>query len=253
MVRRLEQLEQDRTVTQESMIHAERLAALGEIAAGLAHEIHNPLDGMLECVRHLNKDPGKSSRADKYYPMLEDGLQRIAVTMRRMLTFAHSGQKVEPKPCLMGELLDALQLLVQARLDDSRVRLTWRRPKDRQCACDREGMSQAGLNLILNAVEAAETSPEPQVQIEGTCDAEWVYLTVGDSGPGVPGDLRDRIFKPFFTTRPAGEGTGLGLSVSRQLVRAGGGEVELASEPSSLGGAKFVIKLPRLPAPQGTP
>ncbi len=113
------------------------------------------------------------------------------------------------------------------------------------CLCNRNGLSQAVLNLVLNAAEAAEGGPDPEVAIEATCDSQWVYLSVEDSGPGVPDEVRDRIFEPFFTTKPVGKGTGLGLSVSRQLIRAAGGEVELAPGLSRLGGARFVIRMPR--------
>ena len=88
MIARLESLENERATTQERMVSAERLAALGELAAGLAHEIHNPLDGMLECLRYLDAEPNKGQRAEKYYPMLREGLERIANVMRSMMTFA---------------------------------------------------------------------------------------------------------------------------------------------------------------------
>jgi C4-dicarboxylate-specific signal transduction histidine kinase len=106
-------------------------------------------------------------------------------------------------------------------------------------------LAQAGLNLVLNAAEAAEGSAKPEVKISVHCDADWVYLAVEDSGPGVPEELRTRIFEPFYTSKPMGKGTGLGLPVSRELIRAAGGELMLAPERSSLGGAKFVIRAPK--------
>jgi signal transduction histidine kinase len=246
MVRRLELLERDRAATQDRMIHAERLAALGEMAAGLAHEIHNPLDGMLECVRYLEADSDKSTRAEKYYPMLRQGLERIARAMREMLTFAHSGQKVFPQPCAVAEVVEGLELLVAPQMKDRKTRLTWDGGRVCVCMCDRHGLIQAGLNLVLNAAEAAEGSADPEVHVEAVCDSRWVYITVEDSGNGVAPELRERIFEAFFTTKPIGKGTGLGLAVSRQLIRAAGGELELAPEPSRLGGARFVIRLPRV-------
>ncbi len=116
MADRLEALEKDRADTQGRIIHAERLAALGELAAGLAHEVHNPLDGMLECLRFLHVDPDKSDRAAKYYPMLREGLERIATVMRGTLTFARSGQQVVPQPCPMSDMLEAMELLLRAQM-----------------------------------------------------------------------------------------------------------------------------------------
>ena len=246
MVRRLKSLEQERATNMDRMVHAERLAALGELAAGLAHEVNNPLDGMLECVRFLDVDPEKSERASKYYPMLEDGLGRISKAMHGMLTFARMGQRVSLETCPVADLVGSQIMLVQPRLEESHVRLTWHEPGWCVCRCDRQGLAQAVLNLVLNAAEAASESPDPHVQIEAYCDSELVYLAVEDSGPGVPEELRLRVFDPFFTTKPRGKGTGLGLSVSRQLIRAAGGDVELSPKPGSLGGARFVIRLPRV-------
>ena len=248
MTRRLESLERERAATQERMVHAERLAALGEMAAGLAHEIHNPLDGMQECLRYLDADPAKGERAAKYYPMLQNGLERIAGVMQGMLTFTRSGQKVAMESCPMAEVVESLKLLVQTHLAGRRVRLTWQPTDGCICLCNRNGLSQAVLNLVLNAAEAAEGGRDPEVRIEATCDSQWVYLGVEDSGPGVPPELCDRVFDPFFTTKPTGKGTGLGLSVSRQLIRAAGGELELAAGTGGLGGARFVIRMPRAPS-----
>ncbi len=245
MTERLKALERERAATHQHMVQAERLAALGELAAGLAHEVHNPLDGMQECLRYLSADPDKGERAAKYYPMLQEGLERIAEVMRGMLTFARSGQKVSLEPCPSASVVESLELLVQNHLRGRKVRLTWQNPGGCVCLCDRQGLEQAALNLVLNAAEAAEGSDDPEVRIEATCDAQWVYLSVEDSGPGVAEELREHVFDPFFTTKPAGKGTGLGLSVSRQLIRAAGGEVELGPEGSRLGGARFVIRMPR--------
>lgn len=245
MAERLATLEHDRATTQQRMIHAERLAALGELAAGLAHEIHNPLDGMLECVRYLKGDPHKSERTAKYLPMLRDGLERIAGVMRHMLTLARSGHNVPVQVRAAADIVDALVLMTQSQLDTRQVRLTVQQAGSCACFCNANALLQAMLNLVLNACDAVEGREEPEIRIEAQCDHEWVYLTIEDSGAGVPEELRHRIFDPFFTTRPAGKGTGLGLSISRQLVRGVGGELELSPEPSRLGGACFVIRLPR--------
>jgi len=246
MVQRLEALQREQSETQAAMIRAERLATVGELSAGLAHEICNPLDGMQECLRFLESDPGKSPRAGKYYPMLREGLQRIGSVMGGMLTFARSGQKVTPKPYSMSDILENLKLLLLAGDKERKVRICWECEDPCLCLCDPQGLAQASLNLILNASEAAAQSAEPQVNVRAESNSQWVCLTVEDSGPGVPEELRERIFDAFFTTKNVGKGTGLGLSVSRQLIRAVGGELELLPERSSLGGAKFLIRLPKI-------
>jgi two-component system NtrC family sensor kinase len=246
MTRRLEALQREQAATQTAMIHAERLATVGELSAGLAHEICNPLDGMQECLRYLEADPDKSRRAAKYYPMLREGFQRIGSVMGGMLTFARSGQKVTPKPYPVSDLLENLKLLLTPGDKDGKVHLDWQCEDHCLCMCDPQGLTQASLNLILNATEAAAQSAEPQVTIRAECNAHWVYLFVEDSGTGIPEESRERIFDAFFTTKPVGKGTGLGLSVSRQLIRAVGGELELLQERSQLGGAKFLIRMPKV-------
>ena len=202
---------------------------------------------MLECLRYLEADPANRERAVKYYPMLKDGLQRIAKVMREMLTFACSGQNVSLETCSVAEMLEAVELLVQADMKKRHVDFVWESSGNCRCLCDRGGLEQAGLNLVLNAAEAAEQGEACSVRIEANCNSRWVHMSVEDSGSGVPGELSHRIFDPFFTTKPFGKGTGLGLSVSRELIRAAGGELELSPTPSLLGGAKFVIRLPKAP------
>jgi two-component system NtrC family sensor kinase len=112
--------------------------------------------------------------------------------------------------------------------------------------CDRHGLLQAGLNLVLNSIDAVEEAGiSGLVHVRSYCDDRWVFVSVEDNGPGVPDNLRERIFDPFMSTKPVGKGTGLGLSVSRQLIRSGGGELSLMDESGSLGGALFVIRLPK--------
>ena len=244
MAMRLETLEHERTVAHQRMIHSERLAALGQLAAGLAHEIHNPLDGMLECVRYLEANAEKDERTAKYLPMLKDGLERITAVMRHTLEFARSGSEPSIEPFAVTDIMESLGLMLESRLDAGNVRLTIEAPGPCFCLCSRQGLSQAVLNLALNGAEAAASSARPEVRIHAECDTQWVYVFVEDSGQGVPEELRESIFDPFVTTQPAGKGTGLGLSISRELVRATGGDLELSPEPSELGGARFVIRLP---------
>ncbi len=252
MAKRLELLQREQAETQTALIRAERLATVGELSAGLAHEICNPLDGMLECLRYLEADPGKSPRASKYYPMFREGLQRIGSVMGGMLAFARSGQKVTPRPYSMSDILENLKLLLLTGDKDEKVRFHWHCEDHCVCLCEPQGLAQASLNLILNAREAALQSADPQVRIRAERNSEWVYLTVEDSGTGVPAESRERIFNAFFTTKEVGKGTGLGLSVSRQLIRAVGGELELLREQSSRGGAKFLIRLPQAQDSGGT-
>ena len=182
--------------------------------------------------------------------------QKVERAMHEMthgeLRSGRSGKKVTPRPYPMSDILENLKLLLLTGNKEENVRFFWYCEDNCVCLCDPQGLAQASLNLVLNAREAATQSRDPQVKICAQCDSDWVYLTVEDSGPGVPDELRERIFNAFFTTKEVGKGTGLGLSVSHQLIRAVGGDLELVRERSSLGGAKFLIRLPRAQDPGGT-
>ena len=235
----------------QRMVQAEQLAAVGELAAGLAHEIINPLDGMLECLRFLQKDPELSALAAKYYPMLEDGLSRITRITKQMVTLARATHKHLIEACPVSEVLKGLELLVAGRLKNRQVNLTCRSDATCTCLCDRDVLAQVGLNLILNAADAAAANPDPQVLISARCDSRWVDILVEDSGPGVSDSIKSLLFKPFVSTKPTGKGTGLGLFVSRQLIRDVGGDLQLSPIDSSLGGAVFSIRIPKRSANTG--
>ncbi|MHC4199288.1 MAG: sensor histidine kinase [Planctomycetota bacterium] len=245
MAERLRDLERERESAQKHMVRAERMAALGELAAGLAHEVRNPLDGMLECVRSLEADPRNEDHVARYLPMLRDGLQRIASVMQQVLVFTRSGHDAPSEVCSAAGIVDSVALMLNGKLGSRNVRLTRHGSGPSECVCNAQGLSQALLNLILNAIEAVEGRDRRHVLIDVKGVGHWVHLTVEDAGPGVPDELRERIFEPFFTTKPIGQGTGLGLSISRELMRAGGGELVLSTQPSPLGGARFVIHLPK--------
>lgn len=252
MIERQRGLEREREQTIERMVHTERLAALGTLTAGLAHEINNPLDGMLECVRFLSADPHRSERSKKFYPMMEEGLNRISRVMSGMLTFARTGREVRLAPYPMRDLLSSALVLVEPKLQQMNVKLAWKKPGGCVCLCDRDAASQAILNIVLNAAEAAAESEVPTVRLDAFCAPEDVYLMIEDSGLGVPDDLRERIFDPFVTSKPRDRGTGLGLAVSRQLIRAVGGDIILCEERSELGGAKFAVRLRRVMGTEDT-
>jgi signal transduction histidine kinase len=244
MAKRLEGLERERESAMHRMIQTERMVALGELAAGLAHEVNNPLDGMAECVRYLEAKPGDADRRARYLPMLRDGLQRIASVVQNVLAFARSGQEVALEECSASSVVDSVVLMLEGRLKTAGVRLSREYSDAHNCVCSRHGLSQAVLNLVLNATRAASGGDDPRVSISIDRDVKCVRISVEDSGAGVPGNVREKVFEPFFSTMPAGEGTGLGLAISRQLVRAAGGDLVLSMTSSRLGGACFVIRLP---------
>jgi signal transduction histidine kinase len=225
---------------QQQLVRAERLAVVGQLAAGLAHEIGNPLAvliGYLDVLEDAGLEPDE--RVDSLRRMRRE-LDRIALTVRDLLDFSRA-------PSAGGEVGDLKEALVHAR--------KLLQPQDRLRGIDLEigdldeaiwvpleagALTQVLLNLTLNAADALNGSGRIRVLVRQ--EGDGVVLTVEDSGPGIPADAAQHIFEPFYTTKPAGSGTGLGLAVCDHIVSSAGGEIRVVE--SALGGAAFRITLP---------
>ena len=226
--------------TQEKLVRAERLAVVGQLAAGLAHEIGNPLTVIIGFIEVL-KSPGLSSAevADALSRMSRE-LDRIHHTVRDLLDFS----RVSAKPGGVGdvgEVLDHVHRLLAPQERLRGVNLEFQSLSVGICVpIDAAGLTQVLLNLLLNAADAV--AGRGRIKVSAEVDRERVRVDIEDSGPGVPDELRTRIFEPFFSTKPAGQGTGLGLAVCESIVTAAGGEIVVGR--GALGGARFSVTLP---------
>jgi signal transduction histidine kinase len=226
---------------QQSLVVAQRLAATGTLAAGLAHEVNNPLSGMLNAARRLKKREGLDERARDYVELIEEGLERIENLMRQILDFSRR-RDMKPEPFRAESAIRRTLPLVRHRLEARKLRLEEDIRQDLpDLYGNEEEISQVLMNLLINAADA---SPEGgAVRLTAAREGNGVQIRVEDSGDGVPEDLRTRIFDPFFTTKEPGKGTGLGLSIVHTIIDNHGGSVRV--EPGKvLGGACFVVNLP---------
>ncbi|RMD81014.1 MAG: sensor histidine kinase [Lentisphaerae bacterium] len=247
MVVELRRLEVETRIAYQRMLASERLAAIGELGAGLAHEVINPLDGVIEGCRQLKRSEHISpERQMRYLELMESGLQRIERVMRQMLEFARGpSEEVHLQHLTAEELVAGTVELLAIKFKQRRIEFNMEILDHPTVYCDRQLISQALLNLLLNAADASEMNEEHKIRLQvSQVDPFWTELRVEDSGPGVPAQLREKIFTPFFTTKDPGKGTGLGLSMARQFVRHSGGDLTLAKEPSPFGGACFIIRIP---------
>lgn len=232
----LEQANRALSETRAGLARSERLATVGRLAAGVAHEIGNPVAAALAYLELLGKRPG----ADALLGRVETEVRRVDRIVRDLLDFAR------PQPMRVGAV--AVDQAV-----DSALRLVTPQPRWRQMQvrvavdeglpavrADEHHLVQVLVNLLINAADACQG--QGTVQVRAQLDGDAVTLEVADDGPGLaPGDTQ-RVFDPFFTTKPPGEGTGLGLSISHRIVEQFGGELKVrANEPS---GAVFCIRLP---------
>jgi signal transduction histidine kinase len=237
---RLQRLHGEARAREREMARVEHLATVGMLAAGVAHEINNPLAGIRTAVERLLRHTRERDEAERYGAVLRDAIARIERAVRGTLTFARASD-VRLAPTRLSEVVERALGLAGPRLEEKRVSLVQAVPADLPTVrADPSQLVQIVLNLILNACDAV--APAGELSLLGHAADGFVMLEVRDDGPGVPVELGEKIFNPFFTTKPVGEGTGLGLAVSRAGVREMGGDLLLATPNGP--GACFTIRLP---------
>jgi signal transduction histidine kinase len=235
------------TQAQNQLARSERLASVGRLAAGIGHEIGNPIAallGMQELL--LDGDLPVETQRDFVQRMRKE-TERIHTVLRDLLDFARPEQEptsARPDPADVGEVVrDVIALLspqktfraitVDTKLEEEPLRVVLAAPR----------LTQVILNLAMNAGDALG-SKEGHVTIRAKKEGAFVRIEVEDDGPGIPKDMRDKIFEPFVTTKDVGAGTGLGLAVCRGLVEAAGGTIDAEHPPK---GARLVVLLPQSP------
>jgi PAS domain S-box-containing protein len=231
----------------DELVRAERLSAVGELVAGVAHEINNPLQSIVGCAEMLAegvRDP--ELQRDVAIIRAEAGRAREIV--RSLLSFVHR-RPTERVPTDLNEIIGEAMSLRGYHLRQEGIALDTECPPGLPPAlANPDEIRQLVLNLLLNAEHAVRASEPPRriTLTAGRDGLDAVRLDVRDSGPGVPETLRHRIFEPFFTTKDVGEGTGLGLSISHGIAAAHGGRLELLRDGP---GACFRLVLPIAPEP----
>jgi len=223
--------------TRQQMFQAEKMASLGRLSAGIAHEVNNPLGGMRNCVKSMKETPGDRDLQARYLDLLDRGLQRIEKTMRQLLNFGRP-EPLQVRLVAISEVIRECLDLLAYRLRDIELSLDLGLVGSH--ALDAEAVKQVVMNLLLNAIQAMPQGGRLMVRTEQG-EGE-IRLIVGDSGVGITKDEQPRIFDPFYTTKEVGQGTGLGLSVSYALVTRMGGDIKVMSDAGQ--GATFVVRLP---------
>jgi signal transduction histidine kinase len=241
---------------QQQMIATERLAALGTLAAGVAHEINNPLAIINESAGYLSLLLKKKELAQMpHREAFDKALLKIENSVKRARNITHQ---------LLGSLRKSKALLVEidlAELVNETVRLFHKEIKDRNIEVilgqanglkpiwtDPDQLRQVLINLLSNAIAAVPDQGRITIQIETTAGA--ATLSLSDTGTGIPKERLEKIFEPFFSTKPPGEGTGLGLFVTREIVEKLGGKISVDSRVGH--GSRFTVQIPdRHPQKQG--
>jgi PAS domain S-box-containing protein len=251
-LREVEELRRD-------MLRQSRLAAVGELAAGLAHEINNPLAFVRSSLGQLERDWKSLGEAQGVPPRARceiveegreiigecvEGIDRATEIVRGVQRFARASREVRAPTDLNG-LVDEVIAILRPRVRDG-IRLEFDAGQIPQLSGRRDELRQVVLGLLVNALDAVGEAG--RVAVTTRCEEERVMVEVRDDGCGIPAERLERIFDPFFTTKETGQGSGLGLAIAWRIVEAHGGRIEVDSTPQT--GSAFRVRLPVEPGPR---
>ncbi|WP_312904536.1 sensor histidine kinase [Stutzerimonas nitrititolerans] len=247
----LERLVEARTrelrTAQDGLVHAARMAALGQMSAALAHEINQPLTAlrMQLASQRLLLDSGRSEAVREGLGQIEGLIERMAALTGHLKTFARKNPAGLPQRVRLDEVLEQALQLLGPRIRSEAVDVRCQVSPDAWVSGDSIRLEQVLINLLNNALDAMQSSSVRQLRIDCRRDGNEWRLSVADSGGGIDREHLDQVFEPFFTTKPVGQGLGLGLAVSYGIVRDLGGRLEVRNDAQ---GAVFDIRLPAVEA-----
>jgi signal transduction histidine kinase len=232
--------EQDRL--KQQVTRNEKLALVGELAAIVAHEVNNPLDGLQDSVRILRRSGTTTDGTRQLLDMMDAGLYRIEMVVRRLLTMSRD-EEVHLLPTRVDEMVNDAALFVRPRLNRYGIEMVCDYPESPLFAhADRNQMSQVLINLMLNAADSMSEGGKLIVRSRLDESRGVVVLELSDTGCGISPDDLPHIFEPFYSTKAKGEGTGLGLSIVSCIIESHEGTIVCDSTPGK--GTRFHIELP---------
>jgi len=223
-----------------NLVQSEKLSAIGELAASVAHEVKNPMVGILGFAQ-LGKEADSMSEAKEYFGLIESDTLRANKILQTLLEFARPPE-MEMEPLEVNEVVQGALQLCQHQLQMQGVKVATSLGDGLGGILGNNNqLRQVLLNLMMNAGQAMAESATKRVTVSTVVDGDFAKVLVADTGPGIPPEVMQNLFKPFFTTKRRGLGTGLGLSVSRSIIEAHKGTLTAESAP---GGATFIVRLP---------
>jgi two-component system NtrC family sensor kinase len=234
------QAEEEKSSLQEQLLHADRLATIGQLGAGVAHELNEPLASILGFAQLAVKDPKLSDQTKHDLEKIVSSTLHAREVISKLLAFARQTTPEKDRTDLNSLVKDGLQFL-QSRCTKAGIEVSCHFSKDLpMITVDRSQILQVLTNLVVNSIQAMPNGG--RLSISTSCQNNQVLLSVEDTGTGMSEEVTPKIFDPFFTTKQADQGTGLGLSVVRSIVASHGGSIDVASKVGQ--GTRFTIRLP---------
>lgn len=244
----LERTTRDLQSAQKQLIHGEKLASVGRLAAGVAHEIGNPLTAIAGLIELLQSGDLSADKQREFLSRIAAETERINGIIRDLLDYArHDSADEAAERCELRAAIDDAVNLLRPQKALRSVAIVVSVPPGLVVVGARARLTQVVLNLLLNASDAISGAifSHGRIEIKAVPDeaGDYVLLSVRDDGPGIAPEIAQRLFEPFSTTKPPGKGTGLGLAVSHAIVEGLGGSIRAANQQG--GGACFELRLPR--------
>jgi len=238
------QAEQKLRQAQSDLVQAGKMAVLGQMSAGITHELNQPLTAlrtMSDNARVLI-ERGRLDEAKGNLATISQLIARMGALTGQLRQFARKAD-ASLKPVPVAAAITAALFLVERRVEQERVNFRMSmQSQDVHALCDNNRLEQVLVNLFTNALDAMDGCATRQLTVSVTRSFQKAMIAVSDTGPGIPEAIRNHLFEPFFTTKPQGQGLGLGLAISEQIIREFGGM--LLVESTTAGGARFIIELP---------
>jgi len=229
----------DQRTDEERLIWLKKLASLGRLSANLAHELNNPIDGVLRYIRLLMDQMPQDDPRKIYAELAQDGLMRMSSMVREILDFTkrnrivfrptHIPRSIRQTLRFFGDQLSAQNIDVETEFDENIPVIL------------NADVEQIFTNIIINAIQAMPNGGTLSISVKMLSE-ELIEARFTDTGPGIPDEVRERIFEPFFTTKGINQGVGLGLSISQEIAKNYDGSIDIESEVGK--GATFIVRLP---------
>jgi signal transduction histidine kinase len=246
-LRLLDRANRELRETRDSLIRSEKLAGVGQLAAGVAHEVGNPLAAILGYLELLSDDDLDPDTRRDVLSRSRREVERIRSTVRNLLDYSREDSEASAEPVDLARCVDEAVHLVRAQPKAKGVAIACAIPDDlAKARAVGSEVVQVLVNLLINAVDALSDAAGEDAQITISADSsepDQLVLRIRDNGPGIPAEARRRVFDPFFTTKDPGEGTGLGLAICLRLMRRHGGDIRLHDAPGP--GAAFELVFER--------
>lgn len=234
--------------TQNKLIQSEKLASIGTLTAGLAHEINNPVAGLKNCIRRISENPENISQNKKYIYMMDKASKKIEDVLSNLLDFSRMSSSDFESVSIINVIEKAL-LLVRHRLENNRVSVDKKLDKiNFKVYGNNNRLEQVILNLLINSIDSFEEKKNelpdfiPKLIFKSYAVDNFLFIEVSDNGIGIPEDKLGRIFDPFYTSKVQGKGTGLGLSIVLNIVNSHNGSISVKNTNPDF--ITFTIKLP---------